>query len=59
MSKHLSLSERIIIESMLNKDFTFTQIAKKLNRTAYLTSNDRKPDHSYVAVVVYKRIMVH
>ena len=44
---------------MLNKDFTFTQIAKKLNRTAYLTSNDRKPDHSYVAVVVYKRIMVH
>ena len=40
MSKHLSLSERSIIESMLSKDFTFAQIAKKLNRTASTISRE-------------------
>ena len=40
MSKHLSLSERSIIESMLNKDFTFAQIAKKLGRTGSTISRE-------------------
>lgn len=42
MSKHLSLSERAIIEKMLNMDFTFAQIAKKLDRTPSTISREIK-----------------
>lgn len=42
MSKHLSLSDRAVIERMLNMDFTFTQIAKKLDRTPSTISREIK-----------------
>lgn len=42
MSKHLSLSDRAIIERMLNMDFTFATIAKTLDRTPSTISREIK-----------------
>lgn len=40
MSKHLSLSERITIERMLNLDYTFATIGRRLNRSASTISRE-------------------
>jgi len=40
MSKHLSLSDRVMIERLLNLDFTFASIAKKLDRSASTISRE-------------------
>lgn len=42
MSKHLSLSDRSLIERMLNLDFTFSYIANKLNRSPSTISREVK-----------------
>ena len=42
MSKHLSLSDRAMIERLLVMDYTFTSIAKKLNRSASTISREVK-----------------
>ena len=34
MAKQLSLSERIIIEQMIHKDYSFASIGRNLNRSA-------------------------
>ena len=40
MAKHLSLSERIIIERMINKDYSFASIGRNLNRAASTISRE-------------------
>lgn len=42
MSKHLSLSDRAMIERLLVMDYTFASIAKKLNRSASTISREVK-----------------
>lgn len=42
MSKHLSLSDRVMVERLLHMDFTFSSIAKKLNRSASTISREIK-----------------
>lgn len=42
MSKHLSLSDRALIEKLLVMDFTFSAIAKKLNRSPSTISREVK-----------------
>jgi len=42
MSKHLSLSDRVMIERLLNMDFTFASIARKLDRSATTISREIK-----------------
>ena len=42
MSKHLSLSDRAMIERLLVMDYTFTSIAKKLNRSPSTISREVK-----------------
>ncbi len=42
MSKHLSLSDRALIERMIHMDFNFAQIAKKLDRTPSTISREIK-----------------
>lgn len=42
ISKHLSLSDRSLIERMINLGFSFAQIAKKLDRTASTISREVK-----------------
>lgn len=42
MSKHLSLSDRAMIEKLLVMDFTFASIAKKLNRSLSTISREVK-----------------
>ena len=42
MSKHLSLSDRAMIERLLVMDYTFASIAKKLNRSPSTISREVK-----------------
>ena len=42
MSKHLSLSDRVMIERLLNMDLTFASIARKLDRSATTISREIK-----------------
>jgi len=48
MTKHLSLSERIIIEKMINADYTFASIARKLHRSASTVSREVLNHRSFV-----------
>ena len=48
MGKHLSLSDRAIIEKLLAQDFTFAYIARKLNRSAVCISKEIRKHRCFV-----------
>lgn len=53
MSKHLTLSDRAIIEKYLALDMSFSYIAKRLNRSATTISREVKNHRCFVNGVRY------
>lgn len=55
MSKHLSLSDRVIIEKYLTLDMSFAYISRRLSRSATTISREVKSHRHFVRVWANKK----